>query len=168
MNNLKKTLVAWLKDAHAMEQNSIKMLNKQADRLQSYPDMEHRIRAHAEESENQASRVKECLRSLGEDTSSLKDTMGSMTAGLGAVGTASSSDEVVKNALGDYAFEHFEIACYRSLVTAAEHVGETGVANACRDILREEERMADWVDNNLSTVTREYLAREASDAQSKR
>ena len=36
---------------------------------------------------------------------------------------AFASDEVMKHALASYAFEQFEAACYRALVTAAEQAG---------------------------------------------
>ena len=45
-------------------------------------------------------------------------------------------------AVASYAFEQFEAACYRALVTAAEQAGEREVASTCATILREEEDMA--------------------------
>lgn len=168
MTEYKSTLIDWLKDAHAMEQTSVKLLSKQADRLKNYPNMEQKVREHAEESRSHAQRIEQCIKSLGDDSSTVKDTMGSMTASMGAIGNASASDEVVKNALGDYAFEQFEIASYRSLILAAEQAGEDQIASVCRDILKQEERMAEWVHHNLASVTQEYLQRELTGAGSKR
>lgn len=42
-----------------------------------------------------------------------------------------------------YVFEHHEIACYRSLIGAAEELGDAETAELCTEILREEEAMAD-------------------------
>ena len=41
-----------------------------------------------------------------------------------AFNAAGSEDEVVKEAVADYAFEHFEIASYKALVAAAHELGE--------------------------------------------
>jgi ferritin-like metal-binding protein YciE len=36
-----------------------------------------------------------------------------------------------------YVFEHLEIACYRSLIGAAEELGDAETAELCTEILRE-------------------------------
>jgi rubrerythrin len=66
---------------------------------------------------------------------------------------AFASDEVMKHALASYAFEQFEAACYRALVTAAEQAGEREVASTCATILREEEEMAAWLWEHLPQLT---------------
>jgi ferritin-like metal-binding protein YciE len=78
------------------------------------------------------------------------------------------SDEVMKHVLGSYAFEQFEAASYRALVTAAEQPGEREVASTCATILREEEAMAAWLRDHLPRVTEQYLQRAASGADAKR
>jgi hypothetical protein len=54
---------------------------------------------------------------LGEDTSTLKDSAMKVAANLQGMMHAMSSDEVLKNALAS-AFEQFEAASYRMLVSA--------------------------------------------------
>ena len=39
-----------------------------------------------------------------------------------------------------YVFEHLEIACYRSLIGAAEELGDAETAELCTEILREGKR----------------------------
>ncbi len=63
----------------------------------------------------------------------------------------------MKNFLSDYAAEHFEIACYTSLIAAAEELGHPQIAAICRDILRDEEAMAQWLKENIPEITRLYL-----------
>ena len=85
-----------------------------------------------------------------------------------ALGAAFVGDEVVKGAIGSYTFEHLEIATYRSLIGAAEDLGGEDIVRVCRDILRQEEAMADWLERRLPEITRRYLCRESSGEWAKR
>ena len=67
-------------------------------------------------------------------------------------------DTAIKDCLAGIAAEHFEIACYRSLIAAAEQLGDMETASTCRGILREEEEMARWLETQLPTVTQHELA----------
>jgi ferritin-like metal-binding protein YciE len=73
------------------------------------------------------------------------------------------SDEVLKNLFALYAFEHFEIASYTSLIAMAEDCGETEVVQTCRQILQQEEATAQKLGGMLVPVTKMYLQREAAD-----
>lgn len=168
MQQPREHLVAWLRDAHAMEEQAIEILEKQANRLESYPDMQRRIRQHVEETRRQAERINECIDRVGNGTSATKDLTGKLMGNISAMTNAMSSDEVVKNAIADLAFENFEIASYTSLIAAAEAAGDEQTAQVCRDILREEEEMAAWVKENLPQVTRTYMERDLADVQAKR
>lgn len=68
-------------------------------------------------------------------------------------------DELLKNALSDYAMEHMEVACYTALVTAAQDLGRHDIADLCLSILAEEQEMADWLLDHLPEVTRLTLHR---------
>lgn len=161
-------LIDWLRDAHGMEVEALDILEKQASRLESYPEMQARVQQHAEETRRQADRVAGCIERLGGDTSTVKDVTGKMMGTMAALTNAMAGDEVVKNALADYAFEHFEIACYRSLIAAAEAAGDEQTAGVCREILREEEAMAGWVGERIPTLTQSFLQRDAAGLQAKR
>ena len=68
-------------------------------------------------------------------------------------------DEVVKNSLANYAFEHYEMAAYKSLLALAEAVGHGAAASALTQSLREEEAMAQWIDEHLKPTTLRFLQR---------
>jgi ferritin-like metal-binding protein YciE len=53
-----------------------------------------------------------------------------------------------------------EIASYRILVNASRQVGDEQTASVCEQILKEEEDMANWLQENIPTLTRQYLARD--------
>ena len=161
-------LIQWLRDAHAMEQQAETMLKAQESRLENYPELQQRIRQHVSETQSQARRLEECIGRLGSDTSSMKDAAGKMTAMMQGLGGVFAGDEVVKGAMAGYTFEHFEISSYTALAAAAEAAGDSQTASLCRDILKEEQAMADWLSEHLPGVTRQYLEREAVGAPAKR
>lgn len=161
-------LLDWLRDAHAMEKKAEEILEKQADRLDGYPEMQARVRRHVEETRRQADRLDECISRYNGGPSTMKDFMGKMMGNLSAMANAMAEDEVVKNVLADFAFENFEIACYRSLISAAEAAGDMQTAQVCRDILREEEAMASFVGEHIPEITTSFLQREATGQPAKR
>ena len=67
-------------------------------------------------------------------------------------------DEVMKGSIASYAFEAMEIASYTVLIATAEEAGDQETAAVCRQILKEEQTMADWLERNMAKVTRQYLA----------
>jgi ferritin-like metal-binding protein YciE len=168
MTASKETLAAWLRDAHAMEHQAIEILEKQTGRLEHYPELRAKVREHLEQSHRQAERVEQCLELLGTDTSSIKTGLGKMTGTVQQLSGLFASDEVMKASIADYAFEHYEIACYRVLSAAASEAGAPEVARICEQNLREEEAMADWLAQRLPEVTRQYLQREATGQEAKR
>jgi ferritin-like metal-binding protein YciE len=122
------------------------------------------VKLHAEESRGQADRLRECLQSLGTDVSSLKTGLawlgGNLQALFGSATGAAAGDEVVKGVIVSYAFEHFEIACYRTLIAAAAQTGLDEVETTCSVNLREEEAMQEWLADHIPSITTTYLARE--------
>lgn len=157
-------LNAWLRDAHGMESQAEDMLETHAQRLEHYPDLANRIRQHLEETRSQRDRLQTCMDTRGVSTSTLKDMTGKLTAFAGGMIGSMAADEVVKGTIGTYAFEQFEMVCYRSLIAAAHAAGDTDTAAVCEGILTEEEAMANWVWDNVPEVTTAYMAREASGA----
>jgi len=155
-------LVTWLRDAHAMEEQAEAMLAAQAERIDNYPDLAQRIRQHHEETRGQAQRLRECLEGMGEGTSMVKDAGAKLMASAQAIGGAFAGDEVMKGSLASYTFEQMEIASYTALIAAAEHLGETKVAQVCQQNLQEEIAMAEWLNSHLPGTTRDFLDRAAA------
>jgi ferritin-like metal-binding protein YciE len=150
-------IITWLKDAHAMEQSLESVLKRHIEDAQDFPAIRERLKEHLEETRSHAVRVRECLEGLGQQPSALKSAAGGFMGMMQGMSTAVFQDELVKNALADYAMENFEIACYTSLLTAAEDAGLTEVAATARDILLEEEAMADWFRAQIPQITRMFL-----------
>lgn len=158
-DNKQDALLAWLKDAHALELNAVQTYQDHSKDAgeEGYVELQRRLEQHLEESRSHAERVEACIERLGGSVSKVKDAVGSVGGFLQARASGLAADEVVKNALGDYAAESFEIASYRSLVAAARNLGDEETARVCEGILQDEERMADYLLEQIPTVTRGFL-----------
>jgi ferritin-like metal-binding protein YciE len=153
----RETLIGWLNDAYAMEKGLVQVLENHANDVKDRPEMYRMMAQHLEQTKMHAERVKDCIERLGGSTSSVKTAMGSVAGFFQGRSTGVSPDELVKNGLSDYAAEHFEIASYRALITAARLLGENQVVQVCESILRDEQEMANWLEQTLPTIVQEYL-----------
>jgi ferritin-like metal-binding protein YciE len=157
----RETLIGWLNDAYAMEKGLVQVLENHANDVKDRPEMYRKIAQHLEQTRMHAERVKDCVERLGGSTSNVKTAMGAISGFFQGRSTGASPDELVKNALSDYAAEHFEIASYKALIAGARALGETEVERICQDILRDEQDMAQWLESNLPMVVQEYLSQGA-------
>ncbi len=151
--------VTGLRNQHAVENQAVELLSRQVERLENYPEMAARMRQDIEESRVQARRLEELLSSLGTSHSSLKDTALSLAGNMAALMHTVAPDEVIKNTFANYAFEHFEIASYKSLLTLSDAVGRGSDQTALEQSLSEELDMAQWIDQHLADTTLRYLQR---------
>src|SRR5947209_416965 len=148
MNSARDLFITGLKNAHAMERQAQEMLERQADRMEEYPTLRSKVREHLAETKQQLARLESCLEDLGSSASTIKDAALAFGANVAAMGHAMAGDEVLKNTFASSALEHYEIAAYKSLLAMADAAG-VAVQELLQQSLREEERMAEWVDNNV-------------------
>jgi ferritin-like metal-binding protein YciE len=158
--------ITGLHNAHAMETQAIQILTRQVERLETYPEMEAQLRRHIAESETQRDRLDEVLAGLEEKHSMLKDTALGFVGNMMALAHTPAADEVIKNTLANFAFEHFEIAAYESLSAIAEALGHP--ITAFQTSLKEEEAMALWIRDHIGPTTLKYLALAEAGAQADR
>ena len=157
MATAEERLMEWLRDAHAAEQQAETMLSGTASRLENYPELRARIEQHIQETKRQADLVRGCIERRGGSTSTIKDAGGKLLAMGQAMSGLFVGDEVMKASIASYAFEAMEISSYRILIETADHVGDQETKRVCEQILREEEAMADWLKQNIPTLTHRYL-----------
>ena len=159
----------WLRDAHAMEKQAESMLESMASRIDNYPDLRSRIQQHVTETKRQITVLEEILDRNNISRSVLKDSMSKMAALGQSIGGMFPSDEIVKGSISGYVFEQFEIACYTSLLAAANKAGDTASISAIESILAEERAMADWLLKHIPQTTEEFLLRsEAEGVEAKK
>ncbi|MBX6744417.1 MAG: ferritin-like domain-containing protein [Acetobacteraceae bacterium] len=161
-SSYKDLYITGLRNAHALENQAIELLKRQVERLENYPAMSERMRQHIEESRNQAKRIEQILNQFGTSESSLKDAGLGLMGNLLALAHAPAPDEVVKNTFANYAFENYEIASYRGLLTMAEAAGDTSGPALLQQSLDEETRMAEWINQHLPETIQTYIQRNIS------
>ena len=164
MTNVRDVFIAGLQDAYAMEQQAKDMMESQSKRLEDYPEMQARVEQHVRETEMQIDRLRQCLEMIGESPSSLKELGTRTMAAFQSMIQGAASDAPIKDTLTSYAFEHFEIASYRSLIAFARHLGEDRMIPLLQDSLREEEEMARWVGDHIEAITEQFCMKAAVSA----
>ncbi len=155
--NEHKQLIAWLNDAYSMERSLANTLENHASDAERFPEIRQRQSQHATETRSHAQQIERCLSILDEKPSTVKGMMGSAMGTVEGIATGIFRDEIMKDVLMGYAAEHLEIACYRSLITAAKELGQAEIARICEQILKEEEAMAQWIEQHLPDITRMSL-----------
>lgn len=163
MDGIRDHYHAWLRDAHAMEEQALTMMRGMTGRLEDYPALRARLEAHIGETERQAADLRALLETRATSTSMVKDVLGKLMATGQALGGLFASDEVVKGAMAGYTFEHMEIAAYKVLISAAAMAGDTAAIAVFERNLNEEIAMAEWLAGHLDETTRNFLARDEAD-----
>jgi ferritin-like metal-binding protein YciE len=161
LDTAREVYISGLRNQHAVENQAVELLERQIGRLENYPEMADRMQQHLEESKQQATRIEEILAGLNTSHSAFKDMVTSFMGNVAAFGHASASDEVIKNTFANYAFEHYEIASYQSLLVVADVAGQQASASL-RQSLKEEQAMAQWIEDHLKPTMLRYVERYAS------
>jgi ferritin-like metal-binding protein YciE len=156
----KELVIAWLNDAHAMELGIAQVLERHAEEAKDHPHVHTALQRHLEQTRRHAELVKGCVERMGGETSGVKSGMASVMGAVQGMTTKLAKDELIKNTLHDYGTEHFEIACYTSLIAAAENLGDQETARVCREILRDEQAMAEFLFQQIPPTTIEMLQME--------
>jgi ferritin-like metal-binding protein YciE len=157
-------LIRWLNDAYTMELAIEESLSKHAAHAEDCPDWHDRLQEHLEETRNHANLVRRCIERLGGSVSTSRAVIGEILGRLRGLSTVIYKDELIKTVLADYAVEHFEIACYESLIVAAAQAAQPEIVAICDEILAEEMEMADWLRTQIPSITAAFLLREPATA----
>ena len=163
---IRELFVTGLKNAHAVEKQALSIMTPQVSRIEHYPEVADRLRLHIEETNGQIKRLDEILATLDSSGSGLKDTALGLSGTMAALAHTVAGDEIVKNSFANYAFEHFEIAAYKSLLVLADDGGFSAATPLLQHSLGEEESMAEWIGESLPMVTRRYASLYAAEGAS--
>jgi ferritin-like metal-binding protein YciE len=146
-DKLQQKLADYVEDAHAMEQNDLKMIDSMISTTDD-PDIKRMLEEHRRETEEHERRMRERLEALGRGTSARKQAQAVGAALLKALGDKARGDKAGKNARDGYTAEHLEIAAYQLLERLAEKAGDTETAEAARQNRLDEEEMARRIDQS--------------------
>jgi ferritin-like metal-binding protein YciE len=148
-DKLRRKLVEYVQNVHAMEQNVLLMLDSIILTTED-SDLAAMFREHKEETRRQGRRLNERLKALGGLglTSTGKDVVAIATAQAKGVADLWRTDKAVRNARDAFVTEHLEIAAYEVLERLAERAGDSETAEVARTNRAEEETMAQRVASN--------------------
>jgi ferritin-like metal-binding protein YciE len=84
---------------------------------------------------------------------------------LHAIRGTGEHEKMLKNAKTEYFNEHEEIATYSAIETLADSVGDKDTAKLAREIRREEERMAKFLEGQITVLTKGVVREEIPAAE---
>ena len=154
---VKDIYVTALRNTRALEKQGLEQMERQLDRLESYPDYASVLRGHIPVTKSQLERLDVALQAVGENASSLKETATSIAGTIGAAVHAVAGDETLKNLYAGYAFQYDQIAAYRSLIVIAEAAGQSAQVAGFKLSIEEETKGAQAIDGIIESVTKTYL-----------
>jgi ferritin-like metal-binding protein YciE len=115
-----------------------------------------RLQQHLKETKAHAKALDKRIKKLGGGTQVVQSLVGKVTAvakgPLHAVRGDGQQEKMLKNAKTQFTSEQEEISTYLALETFARKVGDTETANLARDIRREEERMAKFLEGQIKQL----------------
>ena len=144
---LQQKLADYTEDAHAMEQNDLRMIDSMISTTDD-PEVRQMLENHKRETEEHEMRMRQRLDALGRGTSARKQAQAVGAALLKGVGDKARGDKAGKNARDGYMAEHLEIAAYQLLERLAEKAGDTETAEIARQNRSDEEEMARRIDQS--------------------
>jgi ferritin-like metal-binding protein YciE len=143
-DDLPTLLRKYLADAHAIEQQSIALLERAPDIVED-ERLESVFTDHLAESRDQSERFQERLTALGGDSSSLKDAAMRLGALNWGAFFQAHPDTPGKLAAFAYAFEHLEIGGYLQLERVARRAGDETTAQLVADVIAQEREAAERI-----------------------
>lgn len=152
----KDLLLSWVTDAHAFEISSLQKLQDHLDEAAD-PDVADKLKDHLAKTNLHAEALAKFITKLGGKISATKQGVATAQGILASMQGDLSDDLPIRNLLADIADERAGIARYNLLIAAAEECGEQELLNACKDILREEEEMAAWLEAKLPETVQKFL-----------
>ena len=138
------------------------------------PPYKKRLREHLRETKAHARGLERRIKKLGGKaeagnvvTEVASRAVAAAKGPLHATRGTGEQEKMLKNAKTEYSEEHEEIATYTAIEALAEAVGDDETAKLARQIRREEERMARFLEGLIPTLTR-VVAREEIPAAERR
>jgi ferritin-like metal-binding protein YciE len=178
LNERDAKVVQWLLEAHAKEAELEADLTAHISLTQK-DAYKKRLRQHLTETRQHKKAVEQRIRKLGGSTSSTStgvnipgvpgvvgEVAGKAVAAVkGQVGTARAAvteqaETHLRNAREELREEHVEIALYTAIETLATEVGDKDTAQLVRGILRDEQRMAKFLDAEIRRLVKDVVRAE--------
>jgi ferritin-like metal-binding protein YciE len=141
-DDLQDVLRTYLADAHAIEAQSIQLLQPGKEMVDDSPALARLFETHLAESRTQQELIEERLDALGGSRSVIKDAamrIGALEWGSFFLGHPDTPGKLAGFA---YAFEHLEIGGYEQLLRVARRAGDPATVRVAEQILAQERETA--------------------------
>lgn len=149
-------LVQYMNEAYGKEQELVTALEAHIEMTTKAP-YKKRLKQHLKETKAHAKGLERRIKKLGGGPSALQAVVGKATAAakgpLHALRGSGEQEKMLKNAKTEYFNEHEEISTYLALETFAAKVGDKETAKLARDIRRDEERMAKFLEGQIKQLS---------------
>jgi ferritin-like metal-binding protein YciE len=147
VSTVNEELVKHIDEAHAMEQNVLRMLDGMISTTDD-PDILRELEHHKVETEGHAERMKQRLEAHGATPSVVKQAGGILGALAKMPLDMVRGEKAGRNARDGFATEHMEIASYELLKRIAQRANDEETVAACEEIIAQEQAMADTIAAN--------------------
>jgi ferritin-like metal-binding protein YciE len=169
-------LVQYLNEAYGKEKELETALQAHIG-MTTRPPYKKRLQQHLKETKGHALAVERRIKQLGGKaeatpapgpvgdvvsaaTSVASKAVSAAKGPLHALRGTGEQEKMLKNAKTEYFNEHEEIATYSAIETLAESVGDRDTAKLAREIRRDEERMAKYLQGQITTLTKGVVREE--------
>jgi ferritin-like metal-binding protein YciE len=148
-------LIQYLSEAYGKERE-LEMALQVDIAITTKPPYKKRLQQHLKETKAHAKALDKRIRKLGGGKQVVQSLVGQVTAAakgpLHVVRGDGQQEKMLKNVKTQFTSEQEEISTYLALETFANKVGDTETANLARDIRREEERMAKFLEGQIKQL----------------
>jgi ferritin-like metal-binding protein YciE len=150
VGQLQEQLIKHLDEAHAMEQNVLRMLDGMISTTDD-PEILDALEHHKVQTQGHADRMAQRLEAHGAAPSTVRQLGGVLGALAKLPLDLVRGEKAGRNARDGYATEHLEIASYELLRRVAQKAGDEATATAASEIIEEERAMAKLIEANWDT-----------------
>jgi ferritin-like metal-binding protein YciE len=161
-------LIQYMQEAYGKEQE-LEMALMADITLTTKDPYRKRLKQHLKETKAHAKALDRRIKKLGGGGHAVQTLVGKATAAakapLHAVRGSGETEKMLKNAKTQYAAEAEEISTYLALEHFATKVGDSETAQLARDIRREEERMAKFLEGQVKQLAVAVATSEVPAAQ---
>ena len=168
MNERDAKLVQYLDEAYGKEKELETALQAHIAMTTKAP-YKKRLKEHLKETKGHARQLERRIKKLGGGGHATQSIVAKATAAakgpLHMVRGSGEQEKMLKNAKTEYFNEHEEISTYLAIETLATKVNDKETAKLARDIRREEERMAKFLEAQIKSLANAVALEEVPAAQ---
>jgi ferritin-like metal-binding protein YciE len=168
LNERDAKLVQYLNEAYGKEKELETSLEAHIAMTTKAP-YKKRLKQHLKETKSHAKQLERRIKKLGGGGHAIQTVVAKATAAakgpLHAVRGSGEQEKMLKNAKTEYFNEHEEISTYLAIEIFAEKVSDKETAKLARDIRREEERMAKFLEGQIKQLSGAVATAEVPAAQ---